>query len=102
MPQYPINIPIGANVSAPITTNTTTLINGGKRVVLAGYSATNAGSAWTVQFYNGNPASGGVALGPALTVAAEMVALPQLAAPNGLYAVTAGTTAGSLTVAYYG
>ncbi len=100
--QNHLNLPVGAQVSAAITTNATTVINVGKRAVLAGYVVMNAGSAWTVQFYNGNPASGGVALGPAMTIAAGMFALPLLAAPAGLYAVTAGTTAGSMTVAFYG
>lgn len=101
MPQTPLNIPIGAQLSAAITTDTTTLINSGTRAVLAGYVCTNAGSAWTVEFYNGNPGSGGVSLGPAITLAAGSFPVLQLAAPNGLYAVTAGTTAGSLQVAYY-
>ncbi len=102
MPQYPLNIPLGAQVSAAITTNTTTTINTGSGSVLAGYIVNNAGSAWTVQFYNGVPGSGGVALGPAITAAVGFFELPKLGAPNGLYVVTAGTTAGSLTVAYYG
>lgn len=102
MPQIPTNIPLGAQTSAAITTNATTTVNVGSLAVLAGYICTNAGSAWTVEFYNGNPSSGGVALGPAVTLAVGFVALPLLSAPNGLYAVTAGTTAGSMTVAYYG
>ena len=101
MPQTPLNIPIGAQLSAAITTNATTLVNSGRRAVLAGYVCTHAGSAWTVEFYNGNPGSGGVSLGPAITLAAGSFPVLQLAAPNGLYAVTAGTTAGSLQVAYY-
>ena len=101
MPQYPLNVPIGALLSPYITTNATTQINAGNKAVLAGYVCTNAGTAWTIQFYNGNPGSGGVAIGPALTVATGLNELLQLRAPNGLYAVTAGTTAGSLTVAYY-
>ena len=100
MPQYPINTPIGAQLSATITTNATTAINTGSGAVLAGYVCTNAGTAWTVQFYNGNPGSGGVALGPALTAATGLNSVLQLRANNGLYAVTAGTTAGSLQVAF--
>lgn len=101
MAQYHINQPIGAQTSAAITTNATTTINLGKRAVLAGYTATSAGSAWTVQFYNGDPGASGVALTPAITVAAGSFPLVQYRAPNGLYAVTAGTTPGSLTVQYY-
>ena len=102
MPNYPLNIPVGAQLSPVITTDTTTLINSGKRAVLAGYVCTNAGSAWTVEFYNGNPSSGGVSLGPAISLATGSFSVLQLAAPHGLYAVTAGTTAGSLQVAYFG
>lgn len=101
MPQTPLNLPIGAQQSAAITTNATTLINSGKRAVLAGYVCSNAGSSWTVEFYNGNPSSGGVSLGPAIALALGSFPVLQLAAPQGLYAVTAGTTAGSLTVAFY-
>ena len=100
--QYPLNVPLGAQVSGAITSNTTTMINSGSRAVVAGVIASNAGSAWTVQFYNGNPADSGTALTPALDVTAGVTPLVLLAAPQGLYAVTAGTTAGSLTVAYYG
>lgn len=101
MPQYPLNVPLGAQLSAAITTDTTTMINSGSRAVVSGLIVSNAGSAWTVQFYNGNPASGGVALTPALAVVAGVTPLVLLAAPKGLYAVTAGTTAGSLQVAFY-
>ena len=101
MAQYPLNIPVGANLSAAITTNTTTAIQTGKSAVMVGYVATNAGSAWTIEFYNGDPAGSGVSLGPAVTVAAGFVPLLNLRAPNGLYVVTAGTTAGSLKVAYF-
>lgn len=102
MPQTPFNTPLGAQVSAAITTNATTAINTGSAATLAGVIASSAGSAWTVQFYNGNPGSGGVALTPALAVVAGVTPLVYLRAPKGLYAVTAGTTPGSLTVAYYG
>lgn len=100
MPQTPY-YPIGAQVSAAITTNATTLINAGPQAILAGYTVTSAGSAWTIQFYNGNPGSGGVALTPALTIAVGVIPTIHYRAPKGLYAVTAGTTPGSLTVAFY-
>jgi hypothetical protein len=101
MPQTPLNIPIGAQISPAIIANTTTPINSGNRAVLAGYVCTDAGSAWTVEFYNGNPASGGLSLGPAITLAVGSFPALQLAAPGGLYAVTSGTTAGSVQIAYY-
>lgn len=101
MPQTPLNIPIGAQISSAITTNTTTLINLGSKATIEGYLVTNAGSAWTVQFYNGNPTSGGIAVGPALALAAGIFKLPNLRFPNGLYVETAGTTTGSMQVAYY-
>ena len=103
MPQTPLNIPLGAQFGASITTDTTTLINAGSAATLAGYVVTNAGASWTVQFYNGNPTSGGVALTPVLPIAAIGVfSTVLLRAAQGLYAVTAGTTAGALQVAYYG
>ncbi len=102
MPQNPYwKGPVGAQLSAAITTNTTTAIQTGSGALLAGYVASNAGSAWTIQFYNGDPTASGVAIGPAITVTAGFFQTPKLRAPNGLYAVTAGTTAGSLQVAYY-
>lgn len=101
MAQYQLNTPIGARLSPVINTNATTTINLGTAAVLAGFIATSAGSAWTITFYNGAPGSGGVALGPAIAVTAGFIPLIEIRAAQGLYAVTAGTTAGSLQVAYY-
>lgn len=101
MPQQPFGLPVGAQLSGAITTNTTTTINSGSRAVIEGYNVTTAGSAWTVQFYNGDPGASGVAIGPAVTVTAGYFKVPQVRCANGLYVVTAGTTAGSLQVAYY-
>lgn len=97
----PAYYPRGAQVSAPITTSATTLINAGSNAIFAGLLVNTAGSAWNAEIYNGNPASGGVLLA---TIAADTVgpvASPLLQCPNGLYVVTAGTTAGSVNVAYY-
>ena len=103
MPQtYPWMKPKGAQVSAAITTNTTTTINVGSGVIFAGLLVNTAGSAWNAEIYNGNPTSGGVLL---TTIACDTVgpiASPLLNCPNGLYVVTAGTTAGSVNVAFYG
>lgn len=98
MPQYPLNIPLGAQVSAAITTNATTQISGR---VFSGILVGTAGSAWNAEIYNGNPASGGTLLTTISADAVGPVACPILACPQGLYVVTSGTTAGSLTVAYY-
>lgn len=100
MPQYsPVNM--GGRTSTAITTNTTTAINIGSGATLYGYIVNNAGTSWTAQFYNGDPASGGTAIGPALTLASGIFPLPLIRAPQGLYVVTAGTTAGSLQVLFY-
>ncbi len=101
MPQPIFNLPAGAQLSAAITTNTTTTLNVGSRSVVEGYTVTNAGSAWTIQFYNGDPGTTGVAIGPAVTVAVGYFKVPQIRCAQGLYVVTAGTTAGSLQVAYF-
>ena len=98
MPQYPLNIPLGAQVSAAITTNATTQISGR---VFAGILVGTAGSAWNAAIYNGNPASGGVLLTTISADAVGPVNCPLLACPQGLYVVTSGTTPGSLTICYY-
>ena len=131
MPQYPLNIPLGAQVSAAITTkattqisgrvfagllvsgvlgpelspaittNATTTINSGDAAVFVGASVGTAGSAWTAAIYNGDPSGSGVLLATLSGDAVGPVVSPPLACPNGLYVVTSGTTAGSLTVCYY-
>lgn len=101
MLQTPLNMPVGAQVSSPITTNTTTLINLGSGATFAGALVNAAGSAWTAEIYNGNPASGGVLLATLSGDTVQPVPSPYLRCPNGLYVVTAGTTAGNMNIAYY-
>lgn len=93
--------PRGALVSAAITTNATTVINTGSGSIFAGILVNTAGSAWQVDIYNGSPSSGGVLLTTITANAVGPVASPLLKCPQGIYAVTSGTTAGSLAVAYY-
>ena len=100
--QNPLLIPVGAQTSAAITTNATTLINSGKGAVFAGALVNVAGVAWVAEVYNGNPASGGILLATINAVAVNPVPSPLLRCPQGLYVVTSGTTPGSLNVAYYG
>ena len=99
--QNPLNIPVGAQLSAAITSNTTTMINVGSKAVFAGLSVNTAGSAWNAEIYNGNPSSGGSLLATIPCNTQGVIPSPLLRCPQGLYAVTAGTTAGSLQVAYY-
>lgn len=101
MLQTPLNMPVGAQVSPPITTNTTTLINSGSGATFAGALVNTAGSAWTAEIYNGDPTSGGVLLTTIPGDTVQPVPSPYLRCPNGLYIVTAGTTAGSLNIAFY-
>lgn len=101
MLQTPLNMPVGAQVSAPITTNATTLINSGSGATFAGALVNTVGSAWTAEIYNGNPASGGVLLTTIPGDTVQPVPFPALRCPNGLYVVTAGTTAGSMNIAFY-
>lgn len=88
-------------ISAAITTNATTAIGTGSGSSIVGYIVSAAGSAWTMKIYNGNPASGGVQIGGTITLTAGFFTLPPIGAPNGLYIVTAGTTAGNLQICYY-
>jgi NADPH-dependent curcumin reductase CurA len=102
MPQNnPLNRHTGAQVSAAITTNTTTVINLGRGVSAAGVLVNTAGSAWTAAIWNGNPTSGGILLVTISADAVGPVVTPLLRCPQGLYVVTAGTTAGSLSVAFF-
>lgn len=88
-------------VSAEITTNATTAIGTGSGSSLAGYIVTTAGSAWTMALWNGNPTSGGTQIGATITLTQGFFTLPPIGAPLGLYIVTAGTTAGKLSICYY-
>ena len=99
--QNPLNIPVGAQLSAAITSNTTTMINVGSKAVFAGLSVNTAGSAWNAEIYNGNPASGGSLLATIPCNTQGVIPSPLLRCPQGLYVVTSGTTAGSVSVAFY-
>ena len=101
MNQYPLNRPLGAQISSAITTNATTVVNTGSNAVFSGLLVGTAGSAWNAEIYNGNPSSGGTLLTTISADAVGPVACPLLGCPQGLYVVTSGTTAGSLTVCYY-
>jgi hypothetical protein len=102
MMQTPLNYPLGAQVSAAITTNATTMVASGTRGVFSGLLVNTAGSAWVVQVYDGDPAGSGVLLVTLSGDTAGAVLSPLLRCPSGVYIVTSGTTAGSLNVAYYG
>lgn len=99
--QYPLNIQAPSRLSAAITTNTNTAINTGGGAQVTGYVCTDAGSSWTFQLFNGDPSNGGVAVGPAITPSVGINSLPNIGFPNGLYVQTAGTTAGSIQIAYH-
>lgn len=102
MPQhFPWMQPKGAHLSAAITTSATTEINSGSGSIFAGLSVATAGSAWNAEIYNGNPSSGGVLLATIACDTVGVVPSPLLNCPNGLYVVTAGTTPGSVSVAFY-
>ena len=98
--QYPY-YPVGAQLSTAITTNATTTINLGSGAIFAGLSVATAGTSWNVEVYNGSPTAGGVLLATIPANTQGVVDSPLLACPQGLYIVTAGTTAGSVSVAYY-
>jgi hypothetical protein len=93
--------PVGAFVSAAITTNTTTAISNAANAVFAGLLVNAAGSSWTAAIYNGDPSSSGVLLTTISADAVGPVVSPLLRANNGIYVVTSGTTPGSVSVAYY-
>ena len=98
--QYPYS-PVGAQLSAAITTNVTTLVNQGSGAIFAGAVVATAGSAWNLEIYNGNPTAGGVLLVTLSADAVGPITSPLLRCPQGLYVVSAGTTAGSAQIAYY-
>ena len=93
--------PVGAQLSAAITTNATTVVNQGTGAIFSGAVVATAGSAWTLEIYNGNPTSGGVLLVTLSADAVGPITSPLLRCPQGLYVVSAGTTAGSAQIAYY-
>lgn len=94
MPQHPLNLPIGVAPGSAITTNTGTQVKTGPGVLL-GLSVLTAGTAWTVDIYDGTSASGS----HLFHVTADTVG-PVTFAPtrfvSGLFVVTAGTTPGSV------
>lgn len=96
MPQYPLNIPLGAAPSASITTNTGTLIKTGGGV-LTGLSVLTAGSAWTGAIYDGTSTSGTLIANVALNTVGPISFAP-VRFVTGLFIETAGTTPGSVTV----
>ncbi|MBW8066850.1 MAG: hypothetical protein GJU73_05325 [Ferrovum sp.] len=97
----PLKRPIGAQLSPAITSNTTTTINVGSAAIFAGAVVNTAGSAWNVEIYNGVPGSGGVLMATFPADTQGLVPSPPLNCPQGIYAVTAGTTAGSVSIAYF-
>lgn len=99
--QNPLNIPVGAQLSAAITSNSTTTINVGSKAVFAGLVVNTAGSSWNAEIYNGNPSSGGTLLATIPCNTQGVIPSPLLRCPQGLYVVTSGTTAGSVSVAFY-
>jgi hypothetical protein len=98
--QYPY-YPVGANLSAAITTNTTTTVNLGSGAIFSGVVVSTAGSSWNLEIYNGIPGSGGVLLATIPADAVGVINSPLLRCPQGLYVVSAGTTPGSAAIAYY-
>ena len=99
MPQYPLNIPLGAALSTAITTNTNTQIKTGPGV-LTGLSVITAGTAWTATIYDGTSASGTELAVVDLNTVGP-ITFPVLRFTTGLFIVTAGTTAGSVKVASF-
>lgn len=96
MPQYPLNIPLGAAPSAAITTNTGTQVKTGGGV-LTGLSVLTAGSAWTGAIYDGTSTSGTLLANVSLDAVGPITFSP-IRFITGLFVETAGTTPGSVTV----
>ena len=99
MPQTPLNIPLGAPLSAAITTNASTQVKTGGGVLL-GLSVLTAGSAWAATIYDGT-STAGLELATVALDAVGPIAFPPLRFVTGLFVVTAGTTAGSVKVANF-
>lgn len=99
MPQIPLNVPVGAEVSAPITTNTGTQVKS-TNGVLAGVIVNTAGTSWTVTFYDGTSTSG-TQLAVLAGDTAGPIVLPPIKFKTALFVETAGSSAGALQVAYF-
>ena len=101
MPQkMPFMQPKPSQLSPAITANATTLINSGSGDIFNGVIVNTAGTFWTIEAYNGNPASGGRLLGTFSGDTVGPVLSPAINCKNGLYVTTSGTTPGSVVVCY--
>lgn len=99
MPQYPLNLPVGAPLSAAITTNAGTQVKTGPGVLL-GLTVLNAGTDWTATLYDG-VSTGGDELAVVTFSGTGPITFPPLRFVNGLFIQTSGTTPGSFKVARF-
>lgn len=95
MAQYPAVYQSSAHVGTAITSNASTQVKTGPGV-LFGLSVNTAGSAWTATIYDGTSASGKLLYTVGLD-AVGPVTTPPTIFNTGLFIVTAGTSAGSVS-----
>ena len=95
MAQYSAIYQSSAHVGTAITTNADTQVKTGPGI-LFGFSVNTAGSAWTAAVYDGTSASGKLLYTLSLDTPGPIVTPPTIF-NTGLFIVTAGTTAGSVS-----
>ncbi len=95
MPQQIFGLPIGVPVGTAITSNASTQVKTGGGILM-GLSVNTAGSAWTATIYDGTSTSGTLLYTVDLNTVGP-ITFPPTRFVNGLFIVTAGTTAGSVT-----
>ena len=93
--QYPQIYKLAGHVGTAITTNASTQVKTGPGVLL-GLSVNTAGSAWTATIYDGTSAAGKLLYTVGLDAVGPVV-FPNTVFNTGLFIVTAGTTAGSVS-----
>jgi len=95
MAQYSAVYQSSAHVGTAITTNASTQVKTGTGIFF-GFSVNTAGSAWTATVYDGTDTSGKLLYTIDLNTVGPVVTPPTIF-NTGLFVVTAGTTAGSVS-----
>lgn len=95
MAQYSAAYQAAAHVGTAITTNASTQVKTGPGI-LYGFTVNTAGSAWTATVYDGTSTAGKLLYTLSLD-ATGPIQTPPTIFNTGLFIVTAGTTAGSVS-----
>ena len=95
MAQYPQIYGFAAHVGTAITTNASTQVKKGPGILM-GLSVNTAGSAWEATIYDGTSASGTLLYTVSLDTVGP-ITFPMTIFNTGLFILTSGTTAGSVS-----